>query len=953
MEEIIRKDEEAAEGAISKFSFPSLTTLTLEGLLELRCFYPGRHNLEFPMLNSLNVFHCGKLEIFTQELLCYKETGPYGDIGSSIAGQPLLSFQEVIPKLENLSLNPKDTKLLSCGEFLGSLHKIKGLKLQCFHNINEGETLPHGFLNNLPNIETLKVFCSGFKVIFPSQMPEVDYTRRLAQLRRLSLKLLPSLKSIGLEHSWLDPLCNNLQVFKVRGCNRLTTLVQSAVSFCNLKELSISSCHDLEYLFTSSTAKSLVLLETMSINSSKSIKEIIAKEGDEPSLDEMIFGKLKTLSLISLPSLLSFYTGNAILNFPSLETVIIHGCPWMKLFSQGVINAPMLGAIIVSLEYDLCWDTDLNTTVMKMCNEKVYLQQDEYLKLPDCREVEKVWHGEVSLQKACFGNLETLVVENCDFLLNVIPSHLLLYLKNLKRLQVKNCIQAKEIFDINDINMAEIEEVSLSLEILTLDQLPNLLHVWSKDPEGIACFRNLQEVQVTKCNCLKSLFTTSLAKKLAKLEKLTIESCESMEEIVGKNEAAVESTTTEFVFPWLTLLVLSENWELKFFYAGRNNLVCKNLKYLRVYHCDKLEMFTLKSQRYQDEQAQDHQGGISVVARPLFSIQKVIPKLEEVSLNEKETTMLWREESKETLLRNVNCLQLYCFHSVNEAGTLPFGFLLEVPSMETLAIACSEFKEIFPSWRLADDHSIKLAQLKGLRLMNLSELNSIGLEHSWQDRLCENLEILNIGRCPRLTTIVQSAVCFSNQKELLINQCHGLKCLFTSLTAKSLVGLKVMSIEECGLIKEILAKEEGESSQDEIIFEQLRKISLNSLPSLTSFYAGNSSLSLPSLHKVIITQCPKMKIFSQGSISAPVLMGIQASLDEYTEYSEYDEYFEYDLHWDGDLNSTIEQFFHEKEAIVYLVLKVKMEDMKRFDIVLVKKPTVFSLFWPAQVSNTA
>ncbi|KAI4354196.1 hypothetical protein L6164_003087 [Bauhinia variegata] len=43
-------------------------------------------------------------------------------------------------------------------------------------------------------------------------------------------------------------------------------------------------------------------------------------------------------------------------------------------------------------------------------------------------------------------------------------------------------------------------------------------------------------------------------------------------------------------------------------------------------------------------------------------------------------------------------------------------------------------------------------------------------------------------------------------------------------------------------------------------------------------------------------------------------MGIQASLDEYLVYYEYGgvKYVDYDLHWNGDLNSTVEQMFYEK-----------------------------------------
>ncbi|KAI4353836.1 hypothetical protein L6164_002759 [Bauhinia variegata] len=426
MEEIVGKDETAAEGEFPKFKFPCLTYLTLRRLCKLLLPWKtqsGRSQARVLGVPSLEVFHCGMLDIFTQEL----QSIPEDDDGSS-----------------------------SNGCSLYSLHH------------------EYGFLNNIPNIGALEVFCGGFNMIFPSQRLEVEDNRILAQLRELCLEMLTGLRSIGLEYSWIDPLCSNL----------------------------------------------LLVL-------------------------------------------------------------------------------------------------------------KVALQQYYHLKLSDYPKIDKVWHNEAKLPKLCFGKLETLVVENCDFLSTVLPLYLITYLKNLKKLQVKNCIEAEE-------------------------------------PKGIADFRNTKEVQVTKCSGLKTLFTTSLS-KLRKLKKLTIKSCEAMKEIVEKDEVAAESINAEFVFLWLTLLVLSEMPKLKFFYARKHNLV--------------------------------------------------IPKLEDLSLNEKQAMMLWHEESQQNLLRNIKCLRLYCFHNANEADALPFGFLLKVPNMETLAIACSEFKEIFPFRKLENDHIAKLVTILAISIL--------------------------------------------------------------------------------------------------------------------------------------------------------------------------------------------------------------------------------------------
>ena len=102
---------------------------------------------------------------------------------------------------------------------------------------------------------------------------------------------------------------------------------------------------------------------------------------------------------------------------------------------------------------------------------------------------------------------------------------------------------------------------------------------------------------------------------------------------------------------------------------------------------------------------------------------------------------------------------------------------------------------------------------------------------------------------------MHSAVSFSKLKELRVTMCHELVYLFTSSTAKSLVQLREMSIEKCELMREIVAKEDEESIEEEIVFGELTKLYLNNLSNLGSFYIGNCTLRFPYLEKVIIAQC--------------------------------------------------------------------------------------------------
>jgi len=61
MEEVVACDSQSNEEIIT-FSFPQLNTLSLQYLFELKSFYPGPHNLEWPFLKKLFILFCNKLE---------------------------------------------------------------------------------------------------------------------------------------------------------------------------------------------------------------------------------------------------------------------------------------------------------------------------------------------------------------------------------------------------------------------------------------------------------------------------------------------------------------------------------------------------------------------------------------------------------------------------------------------------------------------------------------------------------------------------------------------------------------------------------------------------------------------------------------------------------------------------------------------------------------------------
>ncbi|XP_057754759.1 uncharacterized protein LOC130974044 isoform X1 [Arachis stenosperma] len=955
MVEMIARDGESSSEATKEFVFPSLSSLILWQLPKLKWF-PRELKIKFPQLKSLDVHHC----LLTSALEIYQTACLEDHASTSVA--------KVFPNFERLSLNKEETMMICHGRQLevNLLQKLKCLILQCFHS--RCSMFPYGFLQKFPHIEEVEVRCCYFKKIFSMDRPDMNYGGVPSKLKQLKLNTMPELNSIGFEHSLADSILKNLEKLEVSGCPRLVNLTPSTVFFSKLAELTVSQCHELDYLLTYSTAKSMHMLEKISISHCQSLKVVVAREIDELDENEhheIIFEKLKALYLDSLTNLACFYDGISSLNFPLLEQVSVFECPMMESFCQGNAVSPNLSGVkfhghmsklkLFGVEYedhaDSHWGTDLKTIISEAFKETAaeFLSHVNHLKLGDHSELKlkDIWFGVVQVPDTCFNNLKSLILENCRFISNVIPSNLLSFLSSLEELEVRNCELVNVIFDVKDItgdksnmNIGQAAPLQLALKKLKLENLPNLMHVWSKDPHGLFRLPALQVMHVNGCSSIKSLFPVSVAQDLLNLEIIDVSYCGSLEELFQPDIGAEEGITIKFLFPCLTVLILGNLQNFKYIYPGKYEVEFHMLKSLKVYLCKKFTpIFRIDHQKHPDyEHHQNHPDGefqeFQDNQQALLSIEQVAASLEQLSLNTEDIVMIDQSISQFDLLNKLKALELQCFEY---ESTFPFGLLQKLPNTEKLQVSHSSFKMIFPPeagpWLSSciddtsynhEDHSNFLSftdqiryvlaalqhtgirpidnehdakalvpKLKELYLNALPELRAIGLENTWVDVLSRGLKTLEICRCPSLVNLAPSTVLFSSLTNLTVKECGGLQYLFTLSTAKSMHLLENMCICQCESMTEIVDKEEDESDlQVDITLGRLNTLYLDSLENLVSFYAGNSILKFPSLEQVSVFECPKMKVFCQSGVDTPKLMGVEFSnhMDEPC--------------WFGDLNIT-------------------------------------------------
>ena len=169
------------------------------------------------------------------------------------------------------------------------------------------------------------------------------------------------------------------------------------------------------------------------------------------------------------------------------------------------------------------------------------------------------------------------------------------------------------------------------------------------------------------------------------------------------------------------------------------------------------------------------------------------------------------------------------------------------------------------------DFQVGFPQLRWLKLSRLPNVLCLWNENFKSNKVLPQLHTLKISECTKLQKLGPSLWHLENLVILEVSKCHGLVNLSMVSTSKSLVNLQSMKIADCKTIEEIVQSQDGEEAKDCIVFGKLEYLGLDCLPSLTSFYLGNYTLEFPSLKQVLVRQCPKMKIFSQGIIHTPML----------------------------------------------------------------------------------
>ncbi|GKV26370.1 hypothetical protein SLEP1_g35690 [Rubroshorea leprosula] len=479
-------------------------------------------------------------------------------------------------------------------------------------------------------------------------------------------------------------------------------------------------------------------------------------------------------------------------------------------------------------------------------------------------ELRIIWHHHLPANSFC--KLKSLYIGSCDKLSTIFSSDVPKRLcASLEWLHVYRCCGVEQIFEIGEVKVDAVTHTQF--RHVHLCQLPRLKQVCTRDPRGILTFQKLQSVKAHNCPNLQNLFQTSVAMELQQLEMLELDDC-GVEEVVAFGEG--DEVVPTFVFSSLSTLNLWDLPRLKCFYPGKHVTEWPMLKNFRGYHLRGIKETNVESL------------GTFPVQLPLFTVEKVIPRLEKLSLTSDDIAMICTGQFPEDLFSHVKALRVLCYHS--ELTVFPLFFIERFFNLEKLFIGCSSFKELFPSVASIDCQEKDARwhlRIRKLKLDALRNLKYIWSQGSASDLLVQNVESLKVLQCDNLISLSESTPSFRNLTTLLVKKCQRLRNLFSIATAQNLVQLQSITVENCHFLTEIVGGEgDGLDFEDVIVFSKLKVLKLKCLTRLASFCSANFTIMFPLLEEVMVAQCANFETFCHGIVRTPSLQRIQLTQED-------------------------------------------------------------------------
>ncbi|KAL7250264.1 hypothetical protein ACSBR1_012296 [Camellia fascicularis] len=788
-------------------------------------------------------------------------------------------------------------------------------------------------------------------------------------------------------HKVAFPVLENLKIQKLPNIieiwdeQLLIASEKESKSFCQLKDMKVSNCEKLVHVGQFNMLPRLQNLKKFNVDNCPRMEAIVSeKEKEEGTTrnDIIVFSQLTTLNLSELVSLKSFCNGptrfeaqplfNHQVAFPVLENLKIQKLPnIIEIWDE---------QLLIASEKESKSFCQLKDMKVSNCEKLVHVGQFNMLprlqnlkkfNVDNCRRKEAIVsekekeEGTTRNDIIVFSQLTTL---NLSELVSLKS-----FCNGPTRSEAQPLFNHKVAFPV--------------LEDLEIQKLPNIIEIWDKQlliasEKESKSFCQLKDMKVCNCEKLVHVVQFNMLPRLQNLKKFNVDNCPRMEAIVSEKEKEEGTTRNDIiVFSQLTTLNLSKLVSLRSFYNWptrsevqplfNHKVAFPVLEYLEIQKLPNIieiwdKQLLIASEKESKSFCQLKDMKVSNCEKFVHVVQfNMLPRLQnlkkfnvdncpriEAIVSEKEKEegtpsndiIVFSQLTTLNLSKLVSLKSFYNWPTRSEAQPL-FNHQVSFPKLETLFLDnCVNSREIHP-WNVqAGKISLKfldIANLDKLIVRNCSEvaevfqLEGLNVGEGQHVRPLIEVRMMELDGLPQLTCLwnkdPHGILGLQSLQYLTIKKCSLLRNLFTCSTAMALQQLKVLYLESCPVMEEVIAATEDglkEVIDDVIEFPKLEWLILKDLPNLNSFCNAKYNFNLPSLQRVVLKRCPNMHDFTFGQVRMSQIF-VSTHGNDGLQIEDLNKYLKEQLLLKGEECTTVDENDHLSHEVKFSYLDWQLE----------------------------
>ncbi|XP_016712000.2 uncharacterized protein [Gossypium hirsutum] len=878
--------------------FPRLQSILVRSCPNITSFYVGSKGLECPSLVEIQVADCSNMTTFISTFAGDEDKKDIIDVEVEKVAT-FFSDKVVFPNLEKLTISHlRNVKRMWLEKLIvtdcASLEEVFQLQLQI----------------QMLDIEEACIVTSKLRQVELFRLPKLKHVWNKDPNENISFE---NLREVNVQECWgmhnimcpmLKRLTTSLPMKSTVSGNVVSQLLPIEKIIPQLEHISLTA-DDIAMITDGQFA-----IDLFSHIKVLQITEYIKDSEVVPSHFFQRFSNLQKLKMVGCNfKKFSPYEGdvveerNVTMLLPRINKLTLQGVDKMThLWKQGspfhhiCENLETLKVSkcvsLISLSCASSSFQNLTTLYVWNCEEMVELitsskaqclEQLVTLKIGECEMMREVIasDGDETSYEIVFRELKRLELHCLQRLTSFCSRNYTLRFPSLEQVTLSQCPRMKN-FNQGELTTPKLQKVQLTqtdfrgrwagdlnatveqlyqeqvgyrgLKHLKLSEFPELVGIWSRNPQEMLDFTTLEFLEVCDSNNLRYIFNLSMAFSLGQLQQLEIKRCGNLKQVINEEvpitmvkEAIIDSSKITSILPQLRYIIVESCPDMTNFYMGSKGLEYPSLVEIKIVDCSNMTTFVCTFSRDEDEEViiGDEADNDTVI----FSDKVAFPNLEKITISH---------------LRNAKRI----WHSKLHNNS--FSMLKELTVKK-----CDVLLNIFPPFLLGVFQRLeKLIVVDCASLEEVFQFQVQGLDTEESDVVASQLREVNLARLPRLkhvwTKYHTGNISFESLQQVCLRDCWNLKTLFPFSIAKGLQQLERLHIENCGL-EEIVSKNDEGSDEQEIwfAFNQLSFLMLWHLPYLTCFYPGIHRTTWSALKKLDMAGCWRIKIFGHEESQIP------------------------------------------------------------------------------------